>query len=88
MEKENVQELSYYGTPLYPLLVYCNDPLDDQTTLQKAKGYPVKWKMGKWDFVRFAMSQSKGGDLNEMEKEEREETNLKNDEFVNTVKLA
>ena len=34
------------------------------------------------------MSQSKGGDLNEMEKEEREETNLKNDEFVNTVKLA
>ncbi len=37
MEKENVQELSYNGTPLYPLLVYCNDPLDHQATLQKVK---------------------------------------------------
>ena len=37
MEKENVQELSYYGTPLYPLLVYCYDPLDDQTTMQEVK---------------------------------------------------
>jgi len=26
-----------YGTPLYPLLVYCNDPLDDQTTMEEVK---------------------------------------------------
>jgi hypothetical protein len=38
MGKENGQELSYDGTPQYPLLVYCHDPLDDQTTLQKVKG--------------------------------------------------
>jgi hypothetical protein len=37
MEKKNVQELSYYGSPLYPLLVYCNDPLDDQTTMEEVK---------------------------------------------------